>query len=451
MIKFKRFLLGALALTCSSFVMAQTSNTNISTAGIFGNDTDDFMDVNSWSNVAPENFFGKLYYNDNNKRLNLGAAKNIGGFYFGANLSGNIGFNFNSVSDKTETSSSSTTTSSKTSTFSGRNSEFDLSALIGIGDNLGIKASFYYDGDPDSISTSTETAGSSSEEYVKKQVFRPQVRVGYNAKVNNLSLKNFGNFYININQDATKNATTDTNNTKTDYVLGGGTTIAFPKKNNISQELGGTLWWSIQYRKPTDVSTAASDDVTKYFNTGIRFYPSYKITYDKIERLSLGAKISCPIESEFDSSTQTEKIIDSSIVTKKYTNILEFSLSLALGLQYQVIPEKLTINAGASIFSPSLTAKFEGENQNNSGTETSVSTSTTKWIGSSSAASLNLRSGFTYVLAKTVTFDCSYNILSDLLYGNLDTKWQPGNTTSVWNNVNMILFHTLNLQLSVKL
>lgn len=324
------------------------------------------MDVNSWSGVAPENFFGTLSYS--NLHLNLGAAKNIGGFYFGANLNGDLGLNFKSVSGKTD--------STTTSTFSERNSVFDLSALIGIGDNLGIKASFYYKGDPNSTSTSTETAGSSSKEYIKKQLIRPQVRVGYNAKVNNLSLKNFGSFYININQDATKNATTDTNNTKTDYVLGGGTTIAFPKKNNISQELKGTLWWSIQDRKPNDVSTAASDDVTKYFNTGIKFYPSYKITYDKIERLILGAKISFPIETEFDSSTQTVKTIGSSIVTKKYTNTLEFSPSLDLGLQYLVIPEKLTINAGAKVLSPSLTAKFEGENENNSGTETSVSTTT---------------------------------------------------------------------------
>lgn len=450
MIKFKRFLLGALALTCSSFVMAQTSNTSYSTAGIFGNDTDDFMDVNSWSGVAPENFFGTLGYSYG-PNLNLGVAKNIGGFYFGAYLNGDLGLNFTSVSGKTETSSSGTTTSSKISSFSDRTSDFELSALIGIGDNLGIKARFYYDGDDDSISTSTETAGSSSKEYKKQQVIRPQVSVGYNTKVNNLSLKNFGSFYIRVNQDATKDATTDTNNTKTDYALGGGTTIAFPKKNNISQELGGTLWWDIQGRKPTDVSTAASDDVTKYFHTEISFYPSYKITYDKIERLSLGAKISCPIYIEFDSSTQTVKTIGSSIVTKKYTNTLKFFPFLYLGLQYQAIPEKLTINAGASVSTPDLTATFAGGNTNDSGTETSVSTKTTTWAGRDSTGGLILSTGFTYVLAKTVTFDCSYNILGDLLSSTLNSSWANGSGTSVWNNVNLVLFHQLNLQLSVKL
>lgn len=496
MVKFKKLILGALALTCASFVMAQTSNTNSSTAGVFGNDTDDFMDVNSWSGVAPENFFGTLGYS--NGHLNLGAAKNIGGFYFGAYLDGNLGLDFNSIFGKTETSSSSSTTStngsSKTSTFNGRTSDFDLSALIGIGDNLGIKAGISYTGDAATTSTSTESSGTTTtggtttttntsiSNDVKRQQIAPAVMVGYNLGVGNLFLKNYGVFGVGISQNSTKTydssanpATTETNNTTSNYIIGGGTTIVFPEKNNISQELSGSLGWTIQGRKPTDRSTSTdvnnyTNDVTKYFTTGISFIPSYKVTYDKVERLNLGVSVSCPIGAAFSSNTRNQETnnytnannyTNTKIVTRTYSNSLAFEPALNLGLQYQAIPEKLTINAGAGVAAPQLTARFDGSKSNTDTTtvatgnssisSSSNSTSTTTWTATDSAGVLTLSTGFTYVLAKTVTFDCSYNILGDLLSSTLNSSWVTVSDTSVWNNVNLILFHNLTLQLSVKL
>lgn len=495
MLKFKRFIFCALVLVLNSFAMAQTSNTSESTASIFGNDTDDFMSVSDWSNVAPENFFGTLGYS--NGHINLGAAKNIGGFYFGAYLDGNIGLDFNNTSTRTETSSNSGTsssiTSTKSSTFNGRTSDFNLSALMGIGDNLGIKAEISYTGNDQTSSQSNESSGttttgttttttnSSTSNDVNKQRIIPAVSVGYNLSVGNLFLKNYGIFFVNISQDSTKTydssanpTNTEINNTTSTYQIAGGTTIVFPEKNNISQELSGILSWGIQARKPTDASTSTdsnnyTNDVTNYFYTGLGFTPSYKITYDKIQRLKLGASVSCVIGSGFSSNTrnqETNTYTDASnytnteIITRNYDNNLYFSPELNLGLQYQAIPEKLTINAGAGVAVPTLIANFTNQTSNtqittvtaanSSSSYNSTSSKTTTWTAADSTGALTLSTGFTYLLAKTVTFDCSYNILGDLLSSTLNSQWAIG-SSSVWNNVNLVLFHNLNLQVSVKL
>lgn len=536
MIKFKRVVLSTLILSCASFVMAQTSNTSKSTAGVFGNDTDSFMDVNSWSDVAPQNFFGTLGYSDGH--LNLGAAKNIGNFYFGTYLDGNLGFDFNNEKTQSELSSEFTKTNAaslnsentksnnfeKENIFAGRTSDFDISLLMGIGKNLGIKAGFAYQGDSatlksekeesssntttiktTTINTTTNSTSGSESKNVKKQSITPSIEVGYNVGVGNVFLKNRGYFFVDIEQDYEKTykstlatQTPEKNDTISTFNFGAGTTVVFPEKNNISQELSGLLHFSFYNKnnnsnKEENLSIEGNEyytiDITttdisiKDSGTSLNFYPSYKVSYNKIERLKLGAIISCPIRAKFNSIETKTNIYkefeqkaytnytgfeeNENTVEKVYMNELNFIPALNLGLQYQAIPEKLTINVGASVSSPTLTAIFTGyktdsttiktyysdktsKNYTNENETSSANSKSSIWTGTDATGTLSLSTGFTYRLAKTVDFDCSYNILGDLFTNTLNSKWETG-SSSIWNNLNLILFHSLNLQVSVKL
>ena len=58
----KKLFVFAVLLMAASLVFAQTSMTSHSTQELFGTDVDDFMNVNEWQNVQPQNIFGFLGY-----------------------------------------------------------------------------------------------------------------------------------------------------------------------------------------------------------------------------------------------------------------------------------------------------------------------------------------------------------------------------------------------------
>lgn len=378
-----------------------------------------------------------------NPCLNLGAAKKFGSLYFGAFLNGNLGLDFTNNSTKTDSS----TIKNK----SGKTSDFDISLLGGIGNNLGIKVYLSYTGNSETWSSSTVSGSSKTETKEKHQEIIPGVQVGYNIAVKDLTLKNRAEFYVDVAQDSSTttngtNNTSETNNTISKVVVGGGSTIVFPEKNNLSQSLDLGLNFRFRNQKATYT--------TKYSGVTISFVPTYALTYDKIERLNLGLTFAVPLGATFSKTTTTISTSQTdSITTKNSTNTLSFKPSLAFGIQYDVVPEKFTINAGASVASPKLTGTFENtidSSSSSTGTSTNKNKNNT-WVGEDAAGTLTLSTGFNYVLANTVTFDCNYNILGDLFTSTLDSKWATGSTTSVWNNLNLILFHSLNLQVSVKL
>lgn len=439
----------AIALVGSAFAQISvattaTSNTNTATSGVFGNDTDDFMSVNNWSNVNPKNIFGFLGYGSDGL-LNLGVAKKFGSLYFGAYLNGNLGLDFTDTTTKTKNSSTGSSSNSKTKTSSGKTSDFDISLLGGIGNNLGIKVFLSYTGDPTTISSSTtNTTDGSTTSYSSKskhQEIIPGIEVGYNLQAGKLDLQNYASFFVDVKQDFTETrditTTTTTNNNVVYVVLGGGSVIGLPQNDTVSQSVDANVYLTFGNKK-------ASDN-TKYSYFGINSTPTYSLTYDKIERLNIGLNFALPIVALFYSDTTTE----GTTVTKNSDNSLSFKPELNLGLQYAAVPGKLTINAGASVASPSLVGTFVKANTKDS--SSSDTTKTTTWKSTDGTGVLTLSTGFTYVLADAVTFDCNYNVLGDLLFGTLNSRWATGATTSVWNNVNLILFHSLNLQVSVKL
>ena len=232
-------------------------------------------------------------------------------------------------------------------------------------------------------------------------------------------------FTFKENEDITKtdNATVTTGEPYKAIDFGLGSTLVFPDKNNFNQSV----------KIPVSLSFEIPNDSTKS-NFYLEFNPAYTVTYDKIDRLILGA--SAVLYTTFNTSETVDSTTDDSTVS----NGIYITPKFNLGLQYKAVPEKFTINAGASVEMP----EWEFTNSKTSSTSTSTNS------GTSSDGGLTLYSGFSAVLAKTVTFDCSYNVLGDLLGAALYSKWSTGSDTSIWNNLNLILFHSLSMNISVK-
>ena len=410
MIKFKKLFVAAIALGLSSAAFAITSKTSDTTAGVFSTDTDNFVSVNDWQSVNPNNLFGVFGYYST--KMKIGAAKNIGGFYFGALYEGDLGNSFTS----TTTTTDSTTTSKVTHTNA---CSRDFSFLMGIGNDLGIKFRLYQ---YTNSKSSTEVNATTTTE-AKYDNWNPELYAGYNLKLGDYLLKNYAatGLYIDQSETITKtdSATVTTGDITKTLSFGLGSTVVFPSKNNFNQSVNIPL--SLGFEIPEKDSTASG-----FY---LAFIPAYTVTYDKIDRLTLGAS------AKLDTTFKTSKTDDSTS-----SNGIDIYPYFNLALQYKAVPDKFTINAGASVAMPNWS--FVNEKTG--------STSTSTNSGTSSSGEVSLSSGFSAVLAKTVTFDCNYNVLGDLLSSSLHNKWATGSDTSILNNLNLIFFHYLSMNISVK-
>jgi hypothetical protein len=136
----------ALALALTAGLYAQSSSANSATAGLYGNDADDYMDLTAWSDVEFDKWFGLAGYANNMPEL--GFATRFGNIYTGFYYNGNIaqvndgGRNENTTTsfDASGAKFSDTTTyavNPKTTT-----SYNNFSALIGVA-GMGIGLGFY--------------------------------------------------------------------------------------------------------------------------------------------------------------------------------------------------------------------------------------------------------------------------------------------------------------------
>lgn len=86
----KNILFGA-AFIAAGAAFAQQSMTDASTSGLFGTDVDDFMNVNEYHNVQPENLFPYLgYERTGNGEINIGAAHQFKKLYLGSWFGGTL-------------------------------------------------------------------------------------------------------------------------------------------------------------------------------------------------------------------------------------------------------------------------------------------------------------------------------------------------------------------------
>lgn len=125
--------------------MEPKSMTSISTAELFGNDVDDFMNVNEYQNVQPEHLFGYLGYGKKGSdeygagKINFGLAHQFNKFYLAGWFGGQINkwTVENKKNDKTGMKKDETTTA-----HGDKNAAYGK-VLFGI-NNMGILANFAF-------------------------------------------------------------------------------------------------------------------------------------------------------------------------------------------------------------------------------------------------------------------------------------------------------------------
>ena len=512
--KIKRLIVCGLLMSAALTAFAQTSNKSESTGGIFGTDVDDFMDVNNYSNVKPATVFSYLGYE--NGSFTIGASRMFGDIYVGVFSSGDLGLSFDNtsstqvssetetVTDETSDPVTTTTTSTTTTTKTKSNypdyytsaDDFNLSALVGI-NGIGVKVTAGHTGNSATkytkTTTTTVTDGvstvTSTETDTKKSVTDLSVTGGYNLAMGKYYFKNFAGLALAISENSTETTTdgttTESNETEKTFALLAGTSVDLPSKSGITQNASLGLSLSFENTDPTDNSTYTSADnytnsITK--NTGfvLGLVPGYYVSYDKIDRLDLGFKASCPVTVSASNSrtdyfrhyyyalgTYFTSLTETTRVTKTNSTVVEFAPEATVGLTYELVPGKLTFNAGAGIDLPVLSGTFSSskvsesasnatentitDNSSSTVTDSSSKTGSSSWDGTSSACALDLNSGFTFMLADGITLDCVYNVLGDVFSSTLNSQWLGGSSREVWQNVNFLLFHSLSLKLSVKL
>ena len=144
----KKIVMGAaVVITAAGLAVAQTaldatedlspqSMTSISTAELFGNDVDDFMNVNEYQNVQPEHLFGYLGFGKTGSgTVQLGLAHQFNKFYLGGSLN-----SWSITKDKNESASPKT---NKTTTQHDTDYAAYGKLLFGI-NNMGILANFAF-------------------------------------------------------------------------------------------------------------------------------------------------------------------------------------------------------------------------------------------------------------------------------------------------------------------
>ncbi|WP_191015919.1 TDE2508 family outer membrane beta-barrel protein [Treponema zioleckii] len=371
----------ALALTFGA-ASAQESETSISTAGIFGNDVDDFMDVNSWSNVNPENMFGYVGVGTatyGRPAYELGFAKNFGGIYWGSFFGGDFGNYTKTSTGNTDSSVSATTDST--------NWEFDN--IIGF-DNMGFKLSFsYYDNN--SSKTDDDNFTDYSSWYVAGQF---GINLGNLTPHVGISYRNNSNFVAYTKVNGTEN---DPRMARLNFFGGLGIELSGePVEQKLDLDLGVPVY-------------IKGDDAAEDGYVGLEFEPYYTVKYKASDALSLGAKLGLPFEFGFGD-----------------TFTFELNPSVDAGLSYKVT-EKLTLNSGIKF-------KIVGFSYaSNSDADTSTFTA------NGDDGYVTFKSGFNYALNEKVSLDFNWDVLSGIFGSDFNSDFDTGSSSDAfWGNMNTI-------------
>lgn len=405
MISIKKITTVAAAAVLSFGLFAQTepvSKTNVATAGLFGNDVDDFTNVNYWSNVAPKQYFAyfgmgsDFGYEERNPiaTYNLGFAKQFKKFYWGTYFSGNLGEN---TTTKTTVGG---TTEKKNET---KDSEFQFNNTFGFG-NVGLGFDFYY---RDRGSNRSEENSSINERL--NLAFKAGLK---EYKVKKTKIIPFAKLSFDIDGVKTKNNTTTNDQREWTLGLEAGADIPFGKDKNVEQTFNVALGMAL--KKPAD-----SDKKESHF--GIIIPVGYKAIVKASNALSVG------FSANLESKLVFGKLGDAS------TFDFDLTPSIAAGVTYAT-KKNIDLNAGIKFAVPKFTYKK------------SEVTSTSTWDGND--AQLGFNSGFAIKPTKNICIDCSYEILADI-FGD-DTNTDLSTYNNFWQTVNQVLVHNIGFEVSVK-
>ena len=415
------------------------SNTRISTVGLYYTDVDNFMSVTRWNTVKPETFFGHIGYED---ELNVGFAKQFKDFYIGTSFVGQL----DGLTSTTTNNDGDKTTTTETSV----ENAFTAAALFGFG-NMAFKATAAWNG---ADITNTKNVDG---DVIKEENFNLNINLenGFVTKLDDKPLEMSFLLGLDSSVDKTVDETADLKTDLSTYTINVGSSAlwTFDTKEKYTQE--GLLHLYTSWAIPSysqDIGGVKSKGFGMY-NNSIALIPEYRITLNPTERLSMKAGATLPFtfdfEGDFDySETDGDKVYNN----LRTENVdVEIQPMISLGMIYQVLPEKVNFNMGIEFATPSLTWETVTTKTRTDVTSKDVDATSTSTVYNYNdyIAGVNFGSGFTVQLAKTVTFDCYWDILYNLFGTNFRSDLTEG-STNFWNTVNKIFVHNIGFSISAK-
>lgn len=415
------------------------SNTRISTVGLYYTDVDNFMSVTRWNTVKPETFFGHIGYED---ELSVGFAKQFKDFYIGTSFVGQLdgltSTTINNDGDKTTT----TVTSEK--------KDFNAAALFGFG-NMAFKAT------ADWTNADITNTKNVDGDVIKNEIFNLNINLenGFVTKLDDKPLEMSFLLGLDSSVNKTVDETADSKTDNSTYTINVGSSAlwTFDTKEKYTQE--GLLHLYTSWAIPVDSEENGGVKTKDFgiYDNFIALMPEYRITFNPTERLSMKAGATLPFTFDFNGTFDYSEIDGDKVYNSLRTeNVnVEIQPMISLGMIYQVLPEKVNFNMGIEFATPSLTWATVTRKTRTDVTSKGIdaTSTTTVYNYNDYTAGVNFGSGFTVQLAKTVTFDCYWNILSNLFGTNFRSDLTEG-STNFWNTVNKIFVHNIGFSISAK-
>lgn len=415
------------------------SNTRISTVGLYYTDVDNFMSVTRWNTVKPETFFGHIGYED---ELNVGFAKQFKDFYIGTSFVGQL----DGLTSTTTNNDGDKTTTTETSV----ENAFTAAALFGFG-NMAFKATAAWNG---ADITNTKNVDG---DVIKEENFNLNINLenGFVTKLDDKPLEMSFLLGLDSSVDKTVDETADLKTDLSTYTINVGSSAlwTFDTKEKYTQE--GLLHLYTSWAIPSysqDIGGVKSKGFGMY-NNSIALIPEYRITLNPTERLSMKAGATLPFTFDFEGDFDYSEIDGDKVYNNLRTENVDVEIQpmISLGMIYQVLPEKVNFNMGIEFATPSLTWDTVTTKTRTDVTSKDVdaTSTTTTYTYDDYTAGVNFGSGFTVSLAKTVTFDCYWNILSNIFGDDFKSGLNEGNN-NFWNTVNKIFVHNIGFSISAK-
>lgn len=416
------------------------SNTRISTVGLYYTDVDNFMSVTRWNTVKPETFFGHIGYED---ELSVGFAKQFKDFYIGTSFVGQL----DGLTSTTTNNDGDKTTTTETSF----QNAFNAAALFGFG-NMAFKATAAWN---NADITNTKNVDG---DVIKKEIFNLNINLenGFVTKLDDKPLEMSFLLGLDSSVNKTVDETADSKTDNSTYTINVGSSAlwTFDTKEKYTQE--GLLHLYTSWAIPSYSQDIGGVKTKRFgiYNNSVELTPEYRITLNPTERLSMKAGAALPFTFAFEGDADyAEMDGNKSYNTAREENVdVEIQPMISLGMIYQVLPEKVNFNMGIEFATPSLTWDTDiiKTRTDTSSKDVDATSTTTEYNYNDYIAHVNFGSGFTVQLAKTVTFDCYWNILSNLFGTNFESDLTEDDGINFWNTVNKIFVHNIGFSISAK-
>ena len=471
----KKIVMGAaVAITAAGLAVAQSSPmpleatedlspqsmTSISTAELFGNDVDDFMNVNEYQNVEPEHLFGYLGFGKTGSgTVQLGLAHQFNKFYLGGWFGGSLN-TWSITKDKDESASKNKTTTQHDTDYAAYGK-----VLFGI-NNMGILANFAFQPNKNNNQYEDDKENKSKTTLNNFNI-NTSVKFGINLNGKNDKVyKTWAELGLN-SRVAKKEVKTD-DNTKTNdnsiyrLVLNGGTSFDVYDANDITQTIDlelDTGWdiYAITVYKDKDGHL----DQTGAFGMELAFKPAWTLAYEP-EESKFGFKTKVGLESTFKYKQNPDKFKPSSgsatyKTSRTYKPEMELKPTWSVGAIYRVVPEKFQLNGGLALSAFNEWQETKTETRDSSDGKVTSTKEEGTWKFDVSKAEFALKSGFTWTPSDKVTVDANWDILNAVFGKNFRSGFQETDTTTgsnferFWGNVNTLVFQNFGFLVSVKL